>query len=184
MVVQFIAALAAAYFLFDYLTTREERLTQEAKTESETFDPSDPTLLEVGLATGGGISDAASTVYDDATGAIGTVYDDVGDAVSDVGGAVSDGASFVGGAISDAGDFVQDTGSAVVGGVSSALGGLIDAVSSPFRQTSQSQDLDTSTDQTYSQADTETIAAEEEVAAVLREQLGGAPIPGDYTGGF
>ena len=177
MVVQLIAALAAAYFLFDYLQTREERLTQEAKTESETFDPSDPTLLEVGLATGGGIGDAASAVYDDATGAIGTVYDDVG-------GAVGDSASFVGGALSDVGDFAQDTGSAVVSGVGAIFGGLVDTVSSPFRQTSQSQDLDTSTDQTYSQADTETIAAEEETAAVLREQLGGAPIPGDYTGGF
>lgn len=184
MVVQLIAALAAAYFLFDFLTTREERLTQEAITESDTFDPSDPTLLEVGLATGGGISDAASTVYDDTTEAIGTIYDDVGDVASNVPDVVSDGASFVGGAVSDAGDFVQDVVSDGGGFLQGIFGGVADAVSSPFRQTSQSEDLDTSTDQTYSQTDTEAIAAEDETAFQLRQELGGDPIPGDYTGGF
>lgn len=69
------AALGATFLLFNWLSRREGRLQQEAITEAETFDPSDPTILETAIAAGSTTAEASSNVYGDVTNAIGNVFD-------------------------------------------------------------------------------------------------------------
>ena len=72
-----VVLLAATVLGFGWLISREGRLKEEAITEADTFDPSDPTVLEVALATGDTVADAGSTVYEDTTSFLGSLGETV-----------------------------------------------------------------------------------------------------------
>jgi hypothetical protein len=65
--------VASVAIIAALLFRREGRLEQEAVTERETFDASDPTVTEAAIAGGSRLADAGSTLYNDTVDAIGNI---------------------------------------------------------------------------------------------------------------
>jgi hypothetical protein len=65
--------VASVALIAAILFRREGRLEQQAITERETFDETDPTVTEAAIAGGSALADAGSTLYNDAVNAINNV---------------------------------------------------------------------------------------------------------------